>query len=398
MSSLCSDKKYKEICALRYTPSLDPSQKYFHFLIDGIAKNNECDIQCMSELPISASTVNEFLFKRDCDFEESIKYNYLPFFNGKFLRYMTIYISSIMYIFIWILKNKSEKKYVICDPLRFMITNPVRWICQLFGVPVCAYVTDIPYMTTSVKIKQDFFRKVIINTFERIAFFDCKKYDKYIFITYQMNDLINVNKRPYLIIDGSVQFSEANKAIVTDDSSTSKKILLYAGGLYEKFGIDNLIMAVHCLTMQDIELHLYGNGTSVEQIKKLGKIDKRIQYKGIIPSDQVFEREREAYLLINPRPTDETFTQFSFPSKTLEYMSSGTAVISTKLQGIGEEYQDYMFWFDDCTVLGLKKGLEFILNKSENEIKVMGMKAQKFVFQSKSNLIQAKRIINFILQ
>ena len=67
---------------------------------------------------------------------------------------------------------------------------------------------------------------------------------------------------------------------------------------------------------------------------------------GCVTPDKVVEYEKRALLLVNPRPTNETFSKFSFPSKTMEYLLSGTAVVSTKLPGIPEEYFDYMFSFD----------------------------------------------------
>ena len=52
--------------------------------------------------------------------------------------------------------------------------------------------------------------------------------------------------------------------------------------------------------------------------------------------------ELKATLLVNPRPTTEEFTIYSFPSKNMEYMASGTPLLTTKLPGMPEEYHQYV--------------------------------------------------------
>ena len=58
-------------------------------------------------------------------------------------------------------------------------------------------------------------------------------------------------------------------------------------------------------------------------LKKLQK-DKRIIYWGVVEQKHVFEMQQQATLLVNPRKGHEEYTKYSFPSKTMEYMASGT--------------------------------------------------------------------------
>ena len=50
---------------------------------------------------------------------------------------------------------------------------------------------------------------------------------------------------------------------------------------------------------------------------------------------------------MNPRFTGAEYTLYSFPSKNIEYMVSGTPVITTRLAGIPDDYYPYVFVFEE---------------------------------------------------
>ena len=116
---------------------------------------------------------------------------------------------------------------------------------------------------------------------------------------------------------------------------------MYAGGVYEKYGLKTLVDAFIKLKRKDIDLYIFGEGSFVNEIIKLSKHHNNIYYKGCVSTEEIVKYEKKALLLVNPRPVNEEFSKYSFPSKTIEYMLSGTPVISTKLPGIPEEYFDY---------------------------------------------------------
>ena len=210
-----------------------------------------------------------------------------------------------------------------------------------------------------------------------------------------MNAEVNPYNKPFLVMEGLV-----DSKIVNNGESTSlrktKRILLYAGGIYEKYGVKNLIEAFMLLKARDVELHIYGSGDLENVMPEYCSSDSRIIYYGVVRNTTVVDRLVEATILINPRPTTEEFTKFSFPSKNMEYMVSGTPLLTTKLPGMPSEYFDYVYLIGDETVLGISGTLEYFLSKPANELIHFGKKAQKFVLKNKSNEIQAKKIIDFL--
>ena len=99
---------------------------------------------------------------------------------------------------------------------------------------------------------------------------------------------------------------------------------------------------------------------------------------------------------MNPRPTTEEFTKYSFPSKNMEYMVSGTPLLTTRLPGMPKEYYPYVFLIEDETIDGYAKALADALSRTEDELVNFGQKAKKFVLENKNYIIQTRRIIELI--
>jgi len=101
--------------------------------------------------------------------------------------------------------------------------------------------------------------------------------------------------------------------------------------------------------------------------------------------------------LINPRPGNEEYTKHSFPSKIMEYMSSGAPVISHRLAGIPDEYYDYIYTIDEGEgEEAIVNTLKSVLSKSDDELFEMGRKAREFVLKKKNAVVQTSKIVQMI--
>jgi glycosyltransferase involved in cell wall biosynthesis len=175
----------------------------------------------------------------------------------------------------------------------------------------------------------------------------------------------------------------------------SKNAILYAGALYEKFGIKTLINVFNNLP-GNYELWLFGYGDMIEYISQMSKSNPKILFFGNISNSLVLDYQKKARLLVNPRPINHEFTKYSFPSKILEYMSSGTPVLTTKLAGIPPEYDDKLLYFEDDSYNGIMNGLVKYLNYSDDELFEIGNKSIEFIRVQKNNDTQISNLISRI--
>lgn len=378
---------------MRNKKIIDPAQKFFEQIISGVADCGlNVSVHSISIRPVSASSCRKRIFCSKSEKIDNVQFIYPSFINGKISRFITQFFSCFFTVY-QILRKQNEKCIVMCDPLYVHTSKAARFAAQLRRVKTIAVVTDIPIFATDMK-KHDYsrMRRTFQQFYERLSMKELIKYDAYVNLTKFMNDIVNPNKKSSIIIEGSVSLHRNEQAYRKDQNI---KILVYAGGINEKYGIKQLVNAFISAEMSNVELHIYGEGSFVEQLKLIEGKYENISYKGCVVSDELNEIEKQATLLVNPRLSNELYTFYSFPSKILEYMSSGTPVLTTRLKGIPEDYEPYLYWFDDESIEGMKDKISEVLSLDSNILDVFGEKAKRFVYDYKNNYIQGSRIVEF---
>lgn len=392
VTNSCSEKKYQTVCKIRNKTIVDPQQKFFRLFVDGLSSLNNVEVEVLSALPVSASTVQLKSFKYETEFATTgVKYHYLPFINGKISRYLTLMCAVRKYTKRICRDLTSTDTYVIVDALIPTLTIPCKHIVRKKGIKIGAIVTDIPSMATKMKKqKESLLKRFFVSIYQKISDIDLKSYDFYIPLTESINDVVNDKNKPYCIIEGFADITD------TSISENHENYIMYAGGVYEKYGVKNLVDAFILLNKSGVSLKIFGDGSYVEELKTVCMQHPNVQYMGCMLSEQVVEYEKRALLLVNPRPANEEFAKYSFPSKTMEYLLSGSAVVSTRLPGIPSEYFDHMFAFDGHEVDDIRKKLDEILSLTNEEINLMGKSGHEFVLKEKNNHVMTRKIYDFL--
>lgn len=366
-------------------------QKFHRLLLKGFVANH-IDVQTLTTIPVSTNNHRKKSWNVNTETEDGISYKYVPFFNFAGIKQIWTFIYAFFYTLVWGINNRKEKR-LICDVLNISVCFGSLLASKIIGLKSVGIVTDMPGLMVSGSNGQSFIKKTITKINKSYL----NSFDYYVFLTEYMNPVINTKKRPYLIMEGLVD-TDMKDLIVGDYEKQVPRDIIYAGGLYEEYGIKKLLDAFMLIDIKDVSLSLYGNGALVPYIEECCKKDKRVHYYGVLPNDKIVEEELKATLLVNPRPTDKEFTLYSFPSKTMEYMVSGTPVLTTKLPGIPDEYFEYLYIFKDESIDGFKQELLYILSLPEDVLKKKGCDARDFVLHTKNNTIQAQRIANMISQ
>jgi glycosyltransferase involved in cell wall biosynthesis len=200
---------------------------------------------------------------------------------------------------------------------------------------------------------------------------------------------------PSLVMEGIVG-TEARATPARLPRSTFRA--MYAGGLLNSYGVRRLVEAIQALPNEEVRLVTYGKGPLNSWIDDQAGLDTRIEKVKFAKREVVMEMYRTADLLVQPRPVDQDFVQYSFPSKLLEYMASGTPVLTTRLSGIPPEYERYLYWIDDDSVEGIARSLRAVMVVPSVEREAKGRAAAKFVAETRSSRAQGARISDFLAE
>ena len=253
-------------------------------------------------------------------------------------------------------------------------------------------VADIPEFM-SFDVKKYSIRSMMKNVEKHIGKILIRFFDTHIFLTESMEEYFDI-KNTSIIIEG---ISRENKVSKKYEEDRSKKIIMYAGTIDKAYGIYELIEAFEEINT-DYELWIVGAGNGKEYIQKKSAESIKIKFLGVVSREEVLKYQKIASILINPRyPDGNEFTKYSFPSKTIEYMLSGKAIIGYELPGIPIEYFDYIY------TLGTHKNKEHMKNiisdickKDIFELKERGLKGREFIINKKNCDIQVKKILDCI--
>lgn len=387
VSLCCAQKRFNELMKEIRNP-VQSDQKLHTLLLRGMAQHVDTEVNAVSALPVNRSnymrkyTPSEHLVEKGCN------YFHLASLNVPVLCNAYNFIQSFLEVCRLGKANKKDS-VVICDILKLSIASGALLASKLLGIKSIGIVTDVPRKRPN---KGNLLYRII----DRLRYVQLNAYDAYVFLTEQMNGLINHGGKPYVVIEGAVDKEMAQIPNILEEKN-EPQICVYSGSIHRVYGIQALVEGFIVAGLSDIELWIYGDGDYRKDLEALCETHSNIRYFGVVPNHEVIKTQIRASLLINPRPPVGEYTKYSFPSKNMEYMVSGTPLLATKLPGMPDEYIPYIYELKDYTSTGISTALQQIFGTSPSSMHEKGALAKKFVLEQKNHVIQSQKIIDLVL-
>ncbi|MEU7801098.1 glycosyltransferase [Micromonospora arborensis] len=200
--------------------------------------------------------------------------------------------------------------------------------------------------------------------------------------------------RPRLIMEGICTPPPVGGPRPQADSGTRE--IIYAGGLSHAYGVDRLVEAFRGLSDPDLRLSVFGRGELEPWLRDQASADPRIAPPQLLDRVRLGQRLASAAVLVNPRPVDQYFVPYSFPSKIIEYLANGVPVVSTILPGIPDDYRPYLVYAATDTAAGLRVAIERVLGMPAGEAAALGAAGRDFVVQTRNRAVQGRRMRGFL--
>lgn len=357
-------------------------QKYNRLIIEGLSNNQSTFVETVTSVPMSDTEDKELFYKGTTESKNGIIWNYLPYINIKWIRD----IVTVFFSFKKVIKlcKRQGNTSIIADVLNAPVALGAYLASRVMNKKYVISITDDPVLCGCGK------------AYYTTSNYLIRKSDAYIFITEAMREKYHVEDKNSIVIEGLVDINENEELNSKVKSDYAKFLVMYTGSIHEKYGIGNLVKGFLDADISDSELHIYGDGDYRDTLLDICKKHKNVVYYGTVLSSKIVEIQRNASLLVNPRPIEDEYTRYSFPSKNMEYMVSGTPVLTTDLPGMPQEYKDYVFIMEDYSHEGIKNKLTEISNMDKKELNEVGIRAREFVLNKKNNTVQASKIVEMI--
>lgn len=390
IGSICNESEFEATNSRSRTKVSFAPQHFEAAILKGLSSVRDVELTCISAECIATYPHGSkfYLSERTDDLGNGLTSKIAPAINLPFIK-PKMHANAIgRMVEKWLRENQSTiDKCVFLYGFYTAVAEKTFEICKKYGCKCFTMITDMPSVAlTEHKGLKGYFKAKARDHAVKVQGLA----DGYVFITKQMADVVAPGK-PFHVMEVLVDTSIVNNT----ECGNKRKALMYAGTLYKKYGIDTLIDVYEQLDT-DYELWIMGAGDYEEEIKKKSESNPMIKFFGVVSREEVMRREQEASLLLNIRNPKDEYTKYSFPSKMIEYILSGTPVFTTKLPGFPADYDEHLYYNEEYTQEGLIRDLKKVLSLPEEELKEKGKRASEFVRNNKNCERQMAMMVEFI--
>lgn len=303
------------------------------------AIKNKCRLSLLSTTPI-ASYPREKTVKIKGETVElfgDLKYTKIPFLNLFIIKQMT-QMRSLRKALQRLRPNSEDTVIVNFNPyvelaiptLKFAKKHKIKTVCIVADIP-----TRVP---DSYGLIKRWLRCLEIKKYHR----NIGKYDGLVVLN---KEVVNhfASDKSYYLMDGGVTEKEIERSVVIPPDKHDNSQILYAGALESYNGIKEMIEGFLKVD-KNLTLVICGDGALAPYVKEMSEKHENIIFKGRVAHQEAVALQRSSGLLISTRPVDDFEMKVTFPSKIIEYMLSGTPVLTTRLNGLTTAYEDKLFF------------------------------------------------------
>lgn len=262
------------------------------------------------------------------------------------------------------------------------------------NVKLAAIITDLIDDAFNYRANNTFLKRIQIKKEIKAQKASYSSMDGFILLTKAMEEKIPEAIGRNIIVEG-VCDRNINE-IVVNNKNREEKTILYTGTLQKFCGIEDFVDAFSLTTDPCFRLVICGAGPSEKYILDKSVEDPRIIYKGVVKREEALLLQHSATVLVNPRKPTESITRYSFPSKTIEYLASGTPMMGYRLEGIPEEYYHYIYTPLDLSTHSMTDLINKVLSLSVDELDYRAQESLEFIKKNKTSKMQVKKIIEFL--
>lgn len=362
-------------------------QKLF---IDGLSKNGIDEITFYSVPFIESFKKNNiFKIKYTETIRNNICYKQIPFINLNYIKIFSRYKNIKQYLRSWCKKKTERKKILLIYSLHSSFIRLIKTIKKKFPqIVVVVIILDLPEFM-NLERKKSFIYKTLKKIDRKVIAENLLYADHYVLLTEKMIEKLPYHS--YTVINGMIE--QEDVSLISANQEDNKFEVVYTGSLYEKFGVKKLVDSMKFISADNVKLIICGWGELEEYIRKAANEDQRIIFKGNIDLQDAIEVQRNASILINPRPNEGEFVKYSFPSKMFEYIKTGKPILCFKLDCFQDEYDEIFNYIEEYNEKSIAKSiLNVVYNYKrykEKSSKIIGL--HKFI-----NIYQVNRLLEDI--
>ncbi|MDP9194191.1 MAG: glycosyltransferase [Acidobacteriota bacterium] len=311
----------------------------------------------------------------------------LPFMNIVGLKTITLAIGAFLALLWWSCTRRSSRRLILLYNLYPIPAAISLAVARLTGARVVAIVADLHVPGSGMRPAGLLHRMDL-----GLQTWAMPRLDGLVVLSSSMSADF-AKQTPSIHVEGA---AEDWGPVAATGSRSAEFPILYSGNLSEFRGVGLLLAAFAELEDPRYRLWITGRGDAEPEIRRAANDDSRITYFGLVERARLHELYAQAAVLVNPLRTHYASARYLFPSKVLEYMASGTPVISTAHADFDAGYREHLFILEDETPPALAHLIERVFAVTSAERGAFGIRAREFVLEKKNWTVQGRRLSAFL--
>jgi glycosyltransferase involved in cell wall biosynthesis len=172
------------------------------------------------------------------------------------------------------------------------------------------------------------------------------------------------------------------KSLPNGNYDKPEAIIMYAGKFDRVRGVHKFIDVADEHNRDGCKYWISGWGAEddVNKIReRINRLDNdKIRYFGELPFNEYRMRCVQADVLVNPQNPHHTLSKYTFPSKILDFLSSGSVVITTDMADLRSEMSDVVM-ISEYSTNSLAKKIDKVLAMNDKEMEKIKVKGQEWI-------------------
>ena len=231
----------------------------FVFVDEGVVVGVDADVDVVANVPVNKSNFSQRILHLESEVEGGARYQYIPAIRNSIHKLLRVAWGTFWKTY----RIAKRDSVVIVDCLNRVSALFALLASKIRGCRCVGIITDLPDMLSGSKFSVKWANYVI------------RHCTNYILLTDAMNEYIENIDKPYIVLEGHADIGMANKTPILSQK-TNPRVCFYAGGISKQYGLSNLVEGFLAANLPNTELHIYGSGDYVEELKVIAENDSRV--------------------------------------------------------------------------------------------------------------------------
>ncbi len=312
------------------------------------------------------------------DRDENKRIKILPAFRRPIVDEIVRFFAFLFFGIKWCKKFAKEDRILILLSAPVEINLAALWLQRMFCIKTVNLIIDTALGNIRSNSLWDRYNRACFRKSERL----CRKLSASMALNKRVFSYLHLDTKPCL--HTKIGHCQQKPSFSYLPACEKKKTIVYTGTLIYYDGTKELLQAMALLDPQRYELHIYGRGPDEQIVRQYQSQYPHIKLMGYLPNKEMKSVMANADLLINPRTDNKMTDIFGFPSKMIEYLLSGTPVLTTRFAAIPDAYLDFVHLIDAQSGEGIANAIEKVFALPDSKREQMCRSAYSYVFEHHS--------------